>query len=249
MRGDLYQYGSNSDLVINQFQRFVDLQPDQETANYDIDVLSQHRAARYQESIEKNPYFYYGPFSGTLVSAAAYSFIFRFMANHTEEYPAGILNLDVLKSFMSIEGESGNFTWVPGHERIPENWYRRAYGDDYELTDVATDESVFANMTPAISKPGCNQGTVNSYVDISSSYQDYDFSGLGSVCFAVAAVASVTDEVLIAGSLVSQLLLPVQNLIDCATVPSRNDSVADVCPGYSYYAGPSAAIAPGAIQS
>lgn len=249
MRGDLYQYGSNSDLVVNQFQRFVDLQPDDATANYNIDVLTQFRAQRYQESIEKNPWFYYGPFSGTLVSGAAYSFIYRFFANHTEEHPEGILNLDVLKSFMAIEGERGNFTWVPGHERIPDNWYRRAYGDSYELFGVAADIGTFTELTPGVNKPGCNQGTVNSYVDISSSYQDFDFSGLGSVCFAVGAVAGITDLVPVVNSLVSQLLLPVQNLLGCSTVPARNDSVADVCPGYTFYGGPTADIAPGAIQS
>ena len=104
MRGDLYQYGSNTDLVLSQFERFYDLQPDDATANYDIDVLNQFRAMRFQESIEKNPYFYYGPFSGTTVSIAAYSFIFRFFANHTAEAPDGVLNGDVLKSFMSITG-------------------------------------------------------------------------------------------------------------------------------------------------
>lgn len=249
LRGDLHQYGSNSALVINQFQRLVDLQPDDATANFNIDVLTQFRADRYQESIEKNPYFYYGPFSGTLVSAAAYSFIFRFFANHTEEYPAGILNLDVLKSFMSVEGERGNFTWVPGHERIPDSWHRRAFGDSYEVFGVAEDAGTFAEKTPGVSKPGCNQGTVNSYTDISTSYQDFDFSGLGSVCFAVAAVAGITTQVPVVGGLVDNLLLPVQDLIGCSNVPSRNDSVADVCPGYTFYGGPTADVVEGAIQS
>lgn len=249
MRGDLYQYGSNTDLVVNQFQRFVDLQPDDATANYDINVLTQFRAQRFQESIDKNPHFYYGPFSGTIVSAAAYSFIFRFFANHTEEYPAGILNLDVLKSFMSIEGERGNFKWVPGHERIPDSWYRRAFGDAYEVFGVADDADTFAALTPGVASPGCNQGTVNSYTEISSSYQDFDFSGLGSVCFAVGSILGVTSNVPVVGALVNELILPVQNLLDCSTVPGRNDSVADVCPGYSYYDGPTADVVPGAIQS
>lgn len=100
-----------------------------------------------------------------------------------------------------------------------------------------------------MNKPGCNQGTVNSYVDISTSYQDFDFSGLGSVCFAVAAVAGLTELVPVVGGLVDQLLIPVQSLIGCSNVPARNDSVADVCPGYSFYAGPTADVAPGAIQS
>jgi hypothetical protein len=109
------------------------LQPDATTANYDIDVLAQFRKVRFQESIDKNPLFYCewqffllhrpllikkdGPFSGTLVSGAAFTFIYRFMANHTAENPAGVLNQDVLASFYSVSGSSGDYTWTRGNER------------------------------------------------------------------------------------------------------------------------------------
>lgn len=42
------------------------------------------------------------------VSQAAFTFIYRFMANHSAEYPEGVLNKDVLKSFMSISGPENN---------------------------------------------------------------------------------------------------------------------------------------------
>lgn len=100
-----------------------------------------------------------------------------------------------------------------------------------------------------MSSPGCNQGTVNSFVEISSSYQDFDFSGLGSVCFAVAAVLGITTVVPVVGNLVNELILPLQSTLGCSNVPSRNDSVAEVCPGYTYYGGPTADVVPGAIQS
>lgn len=78
-RGDLHQYGSNTDLVMGQFKQvkiseildggvcvwltqgfvqFFDLQPDPATANYNIDVLSKFRGMRFNDSIAKNPYFY-----------------------------------------------------------------------------------------------------------------------------------------------------------------------------------------------
>lgn len=60
------------------------------------------------------------PFSGIEVSQAAFTFIYRFMGNKSEEYPAGVLNKEVLKSFMSIHGPEDNLRWVPGNERIPE---------------------------------------------------------------------------------------------------------------------------------
>lgn len=232
MRGDLYQYGSNSDLVISQFEKFYSLQPNDNTANYNIDVLAQFRAIRFAESIEKNPYFYYGPFSGTTVSIAAYSFIYRFMANHTAEAPDGVLNGEVLKSFMAMSGNPGNFTWTQGHERIPENWYRRSLTDGYELDGIQADGDVFQSTTPQSTGPGCNTGTVNSYVEIDSSYQDYDFSSpTAGVCFAVNTILGETSLGSVVTGLVEQLILPIQNSLGCATVPARNDSVANVCPG------------------
>ncbi|KAF2167249.1 hypothetical protein M409DRAFT_22676 [Zasmidium cellare ATCC 36951] len=249
MRADLNQYGSNTRLVLGQFQEFFDLQPDAATANYDIDVLSQFRGIRFNESIAKNPYFYYGPFAGTTVSQAAFSFIYRFMANHTEANPAGILNQDVLKSFFAVSGDDGDFTWNPGHERIPDNWYRRAIGDEYTLDGLGSDTTTFASRTPRINTPGCNTGTVNSFVAIDTSYADYDFSTpTQGVCFALAEVLSVAEMLPVVGIVVDLLVLPVQNALDCRTVPARNDSVKDVCPGYSFYGGPTGMVAPGAGQ-
>lgn len=40
---------------------------------------------------------------------AAYTFIYRFMANKSAEYPQGKLNGEVLKSFFAITGDDGNF--------------------------------------------------------------------------------------------------------------------------------------------
>jgi hypothetical protein len=43
------------------------------------------------------------------VQPAAYTFIYRFMANKSAEYPQGKLNGEVLKSFFAITGDDGNF--------------------------------------------------------------------------------------------------------------------------------------------
>ena len=108
LKADLNQYGSNSRLIMEQFNNLYNLQPDASTANYNLDVLRTFRGQRFQESIDKNPYFTYLPFTGTAVSQAAFTFIYRFMANKSAEYPEGILNKDVLKSFMSIYGDEDN---------------------------------------------------------------------------------------------------------------------------------------------
>jgi hypothetical protein len=110
-----------------------DLQSDPSTANYNLSVLTPFRATRFQQSIDKIPYFFNAPFSGVILQPAAYTFIYRFIANKSAEYHEGVLNQDVLKSFFSITGERGNFTWTEGYERIPDNWYKRAIGDEYTI--------------------------------------------------------------------------------------------------------------------
>lgn len=59
------------------------------------------------------------PFAGIEVSQAAFTFIYRFMSNKSAEFPSGVLNKQVLKSFMSIQGPENNLRHVPGNERIP----------------------------------------------------------------------------------------------------------------------------------
>ena len=44
------------------------------------------------------------------------------MANKSAQYPEGRLDRYSLMSFYAITGESGNFQYNPGNERIPENW-------------------------------------------------------------------------------------------------------------------------------
>lgn len=129
-------------------------------------MLTDFRSSRFDQSIANNPYFFNGPFSGVLVQPAAYTFIYRFMANKSAEYPEGILNQAVLKSFFSITGNSGSFTWTPGNERIPDNWYKRAIGDEYTIPYFQTDLLAAAMKYPQFLDVGGNTGTVNSFTGL-----------------------------------------------------------------------------------
>lgn len=53
LKGDLYQYGDLSQLVISQYENLRDMQPDAENSNYNLEVLRQFRKERFQESIDK----------------------------------------------------------------------------------------------------------------------------------------------------------------------------------------------------
>lgn len=134
--------------------------------NYDLDLLTARRYARFNQNIQENPYFFNAPFSGVIAQPAAWSFIYRFMANKTAENPEGLLNGEVLKSFYAITGDDGNFTYTPGYERIPENWYTRNAADPYDVLflNVDTDAALLQHLE--FGSIGGNTGTVNSFAGV-----------------------------------------------------------------------------------
>jgi hypothetical protein len=213
-RPDLYEYGNDYKVIVSQFQQLFELQPDAATANYDLSVLTPFRVARFQQSIENNPYFFNGPFSGVAVQPAAYTFIYRFMSNKSAEYPEGVLNQEVLKSFFSITGESGSFTWTEGHEKIPDNWYKRAIGDEYTIPFFLTDLLAAAAEYPQFLNIGGNTGKVNTFtgVDITNLSggllnAETLLQGDNAVCFAFQTLQqAVPDIVKDLGSLLTGLL-------------------------------------------
>ncbi|KAK5722834.1 hypothetical protein LTR17_014220 [Elasticomyces elasticus] len=258
LKSDLYQYGTNGKLVMSQFKTLYDMQPNAATANYNIDVLRDFRLKRFQESIDKNPLFVYGPFTGMAVSQAAFTFIYRFMANHSAEFPEGKLDKDVLKSFMSIQGSEDNLKWVPGNERIPSNWYRRNTLDAYTIPYFLTDVLYFTAANPQLTLVGCNQGKVDTYqtVDattLSNGAYTAEQAASNPLCFAtefarleIPALTGLASTLL---SPLTSVLNTVSNNLNCAKIGSVNTTALALCPGFSLYGGPTAAVAPGAIQS
>ena len=236
------------------------MQQDAATANYNLDVLRTFRNERFAQSIAQNPYFYYGPVSGMAVSQAAFTFIYRFMANHSAEYPEGVLNQDVLKSFYSVSGnDADGFTWTRGNERIPDNWYRRNEVDAYTIPYFETDVLYFTASNPQLSLVGCNAGKLNSYQQIDPSIVSNGAytaaqAAQSPLCFALAAANAEAQTIL--GLDLGGLLSPLTSAINtatgalggCTTIGTLNTNALGVCPGFALYAGPTATVAPGAIQ-
>jgi hypothetical protein len=134
---------------------------------YDLTALTPFRASRFQQSIDNNPYFFNAPFSGVLVQPAAYTFIYRFMSNKSEEYPEGYLDGEVLKSFFAITGDpDSGFTWTEGNERIPDNWYKRAIGDEYTIPYFNLDLTAAAVQYPQFLDVGGNTGKTNTFTGV-----------------------------------------------------------------------------------
>lgn len=258
LKSDLNQYGSNGRLIMSQFKSLYNRQPNAATANYNLEVLRDFRGERFKESVAKNPYFAYLPFGGIEVSQAAFTFIYRFMSNKSAENPEGVLNKNVLKSFMSIQGPETNLQWVPGNEKIPDNWYKRNPADEYTIPYFEADILYFAQTQPEILTVGCNQGRVNSYnsIDVKTltngAYTAQQVAQ-SPICFA-SAFAKV--ELPLITGLSSTALAPLNSALDtitkgknCAAIGSVNQTALTACPGFSFYGGPVGPVAPGAIQT
>ncbi|KAI4846683.1 Cloroperoxidase [Aureobasidium sp. EXF-8845] len=163
-RGDLYLDGQDFLLKMENFQALYDA--GKAADNYDIPLLTARRAARFQQNIDQNPYFFNAPFSGVVAQPAAWSFIYRFMGNKSAEYPAGKLNGEILKSFFAITGDDGNFKYTPGWERIPENFYTRNQLDPYDVAFLVIDQNVMAAQHSEFLSIGGNTGTTNSFTGV-----------------------------------------------------------------------------------
>ncbi|GAW04577.1 oxidase-like protein [Lentinula edodes] len=160
---------NNYDVQMSQFRQLYDLQSnvsDPSQVNYDIPLLTSFRVSRFQQSIANNPYFVNGAFSGIAVQPAAYQFIYRFMANKSEEYPEGRLDREVLKSFYAISGSEDQFVYTSGYERIPNNWYKRAIGDEYGMVPFAIELGLIALAHPEFLSIGGNTGQVDTFTGV-----------------------------------------------------------------------------------
>ena len=188
------------------------------------------------------------PFSGVVVGVAAYTFIYRFMANKTEEHPEGILNGDVLKSFYSITGEDGDFKYTPGHERIPDNWYTRNVVDAYTIPYLSLDGLGMSTKHLKFFTVGGNTGTVNSFVGVNpenltgSVYTlDSLAEGDNAFCYGVQLTKQAAPDILSglfsdvkkALNVLNPVLDDVTGSLGCPEIDSIDESQFAQFPGYT----------------
>lgn len=244
-RGDLYQKGNDYSLQMDQFQALYDA--GKASDSYDLDVLTSFRSTRFQESVENNPFFFYGPFTGVAVTPAAYSFIYRFMSNKSAENPEGVLNGEVLKSFFAITGEDGDFTYQPGWEKIPDNWYTRNVADAYTIPYLNSDTVAMGVAHPEFLVPGGNTGTTNSYIGLDPSDLSGGVYSLGNIasddnamCLALELGVQALPDLLEglfsdstgAENQLGSTFSTVTNSLGCPKLSGTDNSAYDQFPGY-----------------
>jgi hypothetical protein len=258
-RGDLYLKGNDYTVQLDQFEQYYDALTPLENlgADQQYDGLVDFRISRFENSKQTNPYFFYSPFAGVLVSPAGWAFPPRMMSNKSAEFPEGNLDLETFKAFFAVTGEKGSFQYTVGHERIPDNFYKRAVGDEYTIAGFLVDVLDYAEQYPDFLDIGGNTGTAGSFalVDVGALTKGV-FStatlleGNNLLCFTLQAAQAAIPDILGANSVVSgSVIAPVTNSINtilgslaCPQLQGLDNSQFNIFPGYTQCQGTSYGI-------
>ncbi|KAJ6461290.1 hypothetical protein DFH09DRAFT_1348073 [Mycena vulgaris] len=143
VRGDFFTFhGNNYDVHEPYFKSLLEIE-------------------RYHQSVATNPYFFYGPVP-MVITTLVHMFITGIMANFPPSHPDGYFTPEALHSlFGFVADDSGELQYRPGHERIPENWYRRP--KDFTHLEAAPQIEALGAADRRTLLPGGNMGEVNTF--------------------------------------------------------------------------------------
>jgi len=238
-RPDLYESGNNYITQASQFQDLINASPG---GFVTLDSLTTYRSQRFDRQIANNPYFFNAPFPGILVQPAAFTFIYRFMANHSDINPIGSLSYDVLQSWFGIQGSGGNYTAPFGTERIPANWYRRSMTAPYTIPYFLGDVAAAAVLHPKFLDIGGNQGgKTNNFAGVELEdltggvFNSADLlKGNNLGCFVFQVVAQVKADFLLAGVLttIQDVVGGIIGKLACPQLQGIDEQLLEQFPGY-----------------
>jgi hypothetical protein len=174
------------------------------------------------------------------------------MSNHSAENPGGFLSREVLKAFFAVTVDAqGKFIHTPGHERIPENWFKRPTANAYTLAQTAADIITNNLMYPGIIRIGGNTGTTDSFAGVDLKDLTGGVFNLATLadgnngaCFLLQAsllgIPNILDPLLgVVGTLLGwarQRLGPLNSKLGCPELAAFNSRLFDKFPGAKYKA-------------
>ncbi|USP80352.1 uncharacterized protein yc1106_07626 [Curvularia clavata] len=214
-RADLYKTGDADSLDMSQFEELMAMPKGPN--GYDLTVMLPFRGSRFNNSIATNGRYFAGPFTHFAINTATYLFTYHFFRNHSAEFPDGYLSAETLKSFEGVTGEPGSFQWASGREKIPENWYRRAIGDEYGLAAFTLDAVRSLQVLPYMAVVGGNTGKPNTFTgvnigDLTGGVFNAEtlLEGNNCMCFAFQFIQFASPDIL--DGLLGNVLLAVRKL-------------------------------------
>jgi hypothetical protein len=103
-RDDLYVTGNNYALDLTLFSAWYATAQD---GVFSVASMADRAKLRFDQSIQTNPDFYYGPFTGAVARNAGYIFAQRFFSNYSADSPDGVL------SKLAHSVSAGLVPWYP----------------------------------------------------------------------------------------------------------------------------------------
>jgi hypothetical protein len=204
-----------------------------------------------------NPDFFFPPWAGLAVSTIAHMIVRSFLAfsfstllfanlaiaacmsNHSADHPGGILSPSTLKSFFSVsDNANGTLKYTPGHERIPNSWYRRPLGplNEWNFQDAGLDLVKMASQVPSVLAVGGNAGKINSFVGVDlgditgGAYHTSDMMDPKKfTCFIFQWIMTVTPGILQSRGLLPSVLSNALGLLTSQLVPLMDPSCPKIC--------------------
>lgn len=102
-------------------QELLDLATSMTGGNITPQVLAQHSYNRKLHSIATNPNYFSPAYAGVAFTFGAHMFAYELLANHSAEFPRGVMTPEVFESFFSYTRDANNkLVFTYGHERIPD---------------------------------------------------------------------------------------------------------------------------------
>ncbi|CAE6416021.1 unnamed protein product [Rhizoctonia solani] len=158
--------------------------------------------------------------------------------------PEGVLDHNTLKSFYGVSGAGNNLTYQKGHERIPDNWYKR--GTDYGIPSLLVDILYAGAKHPELLSIGGNTGRANSFAGVNlgnitgGAYNAVNLlEGNNLMCFACQAAQQAMPDVLggptrdttSATELWNSNITPIMSGLSCPNLTKYDGSVFGTFPG------------------
>ncbi|KZT57526.1 Cloroperoxidase [Calocera cornea HHB12733] len=134
------------------------------TSRFDFKGMGVYKGIRYQQSLETNPEFYYGP--KQLIFYGAASFLYELFPSSADGNTPNLANVAPFFGAVPSSTSPGTFTFQP--ERAPPGWYNRK--TPYSLVDVVVQLNLLYLENPVLfgGNTGLNNfdalGTITSLI-------------------------------------------------------------------------------------
>jgi hypothetical protein len=133
-RNDYFTHnGDNYSFNGTLFARMKEVADRVSGGNFDRATLAAYRSQRYDESLQENPNFFFGPLALLLYGAS--SFVYELFPNYGNEGTPTLAN--TASFFGTVQDSSAPGGWRYVGERIPDNWYNRR--SSYTNNDVTNE--------------------------------------------------------------------------------------------------------------